>query len=180
MSNEQFVIKGKAYWASVREPSKESGKYQLDLSIDENTAKLLSSKGVKVRTEATSGSPNGKNVGTKNDRGTYVTLKANAETKDGKKRPAPLIVDAKKNPLAKDRLIGNGSIVNVTTAAFDWEFKGKKGTSLNLAVIQVLELVGYANKALDLLTEEDGYVEDNSSVVDLHDDEDGDTTFNMD
>lgn len=68
----------------------------------------------------------------------------------------PIVVDAKKNRWPKDKAIGNGSKIKVAFQAFPWEMAGAKGMSLDLAAVQVLELVEYA-RDVDPFEEEDGF-----------------------
>lgn len=155
--NDKFlVLTGKAYWAHVRIPNEMSGKYQLDLTVDSKTAKDLESKGILVKNRKT-----GKNVKTTDPEdkiGDFVTLIRGAENKKtGESLAPPLVVDSSKLVMDKNVLIGNGSLVKVKTNIFDWTFKGKKGKSLGLNVVQVLDLVKYENKLLEGLKEENGY-----------------------
>ena len=57
---------------------------------------------------------------------------------------APELVDAQKRVMPST-LIGNGSDVNVLYTTYDWEFKGRKGTSADLKSVQVANLVPYKN-----------------------------------
>ena len=55
----------------------------------------------------------------------------------------PRMVDAMLDPWPDDKLIGNGTEANVVINAYDWEFKGKTGTSPGLNYIQVLSHVEF-------------------------------------
>lgn len=150
MSNkkETLVLQGTAFWASVRQPNKDSGKFQLDLSIDAATAALLETKGIKVKNAV-------KGVGVQkvrpeDERGNFVTIKSGLTDKQTNQLIPPKVVDSKNNVIGSDVLIGNGSVVRVRTNVFDYNFKGKTGTSLGLQALQVLELVEYnGNTAFD-------------------------------
>ena len=158
-----FKIKGTVFWAHVRKPSPRINKYQLDLSIDEETATLLESKGITLKQEKKTKEDGTKNTnfGTENDRGTYVTLTKAAECADGREMKPPSIEDSKKNVVGTDVLIGNGSVLTVVTHVYDWTFKKKTGKSLGLDAIQINALVEYSNPATDLFEEqEDGYTVD--------------------
>ncbi len=157
-SEKQFVVSGRAFWTCHETVNKESGKYQMDLSLDAETAKRLKDQGYTVRTEGDGkGADPAKYTGTENDRGQYITLKS---------QYAPKLVDAKKNTIPTGLKIGNGSTVNVMTHAYDWTFKNKKGRSLGLDAIQVLSLVEYSDKSTDLLPElSTGYTVSSSSVA---------------
>lgn len=157
--NKSFVLTGKAYWAHLRKPNEESGKYQMDLSIDDKTKAMLEDLGITVKNAALG-------IGTKNKipndpRGNFVTLKKNHMLEDGTLLPPPAVVDGKKQSLPSETLIGNGSIVNVASSIYDWKFKSKTGKSLNLNAVQVKTLVKYENSGVDVFKEEEGYLVDN-------------------
>lgn len=147
--NERFRISGKAFWAHVTEVNKLSQKFQMDLSIDEETAKALEAKGVEIKTNDRDdeGKP-------ENHRGKYVTLKSEYP---------PKLFDAKKNEITKKTLVGNGSVINVATHVYDWKFGRDTGTSLGLDAIQLVELVEYKDSMGDLFDETDGYEESEAS-----------------
>lgn len=155
--NERFVIRGKAFWAHVTEPNKLSGKFQMDLSVDDETAKLLESKGIDTKTndKDDEGKP-------ENHRGNYVTLKSEYP---------PKLYDSKRNEITKKTLVGNGSEVNVATHVYDWKFFSDSGTSLGLDGIQIVELVAYKDSMGDLFDAVDGYdsSEDSSEDTDSDD-----------
>lgn len=140
-SKDYFVIAGTAFWSHHGKVNELSGKYQMDLSVDAETKKILESKGVHV-----SNKPEDRN--SDNDKGDYVTLKSTF---------APKIVDAKKNPMSSDIKIGNGSKVKVLTHIYDWTFKKKSGKSLGFDSIQVIALVEYGSSTTDAFEEEEGY-----------------------
>jgi hypothetical protein len=64
------------------------------------------------------------------------------------------VVDASKNAV-DGKIVGNGSKVKVVWNPYDWNFKGKKGTSAGFTVVQVLDLVAYNSGGLDELDELD-------------------------
>lgn len=75
---------------------------------------------------------------------------------------APVIVDAKRNPLPDRVLIGNGSKVKVRVEPRAYVMKSTKevGVTLGLRGVQVLELVSYTPgtaSAEDMFEEEDGF-----------------------
>ena len=55
---------------------------------------------------------------------------------------SPELVDSQKRVMPTT-LIGNGSEVNVLYSTYDWEFKGRKGTSADLKSVQVVNLIPY-------------------------------------
>ncbi|MEB3320158.1 MAG: hypothetical protein VKI63_04380 [Cyanobium sp.] len=90
---------------------------------------------------------------------TTVRFKRNTVSKKGNQVPGPVIVDAKKQPWDRELLIGNGSKVKVGFTYYGWERKGRFGISLDLAAVQVIDLVPYeAPDPTGAFGEEDGYV----------------------
>ena len=79
---------------------------------------------------------------------------------------APELVDAQKRVMP-NTLIGNGSDVNVLYSTYDWEFKGRKGTSADLKSVQIANLVPYkdASDGDDFEVVKDGYTADEASSV---------------
>ena len=89
-----------------------------------------------------------------------VKMKAGGTTRDGKSfTQKPMVVDAKRTPLDKSTLIGNGSIVKVALDASPYYMPSNKqaGVSLRLKGVQVIDLVEYQG-ASNLFEEEDGFV----------------------
>ena len=129
------VISGKAYWASVTVPNKTfdaDGVWTIDVgNLDKKSIEQLKAEGLTL-----------KNKG--DDRGDFVTIKRKVRRKDGQMNRAPELVDAQKRVMPST-LIGNGSDVNVLYTTYDWEFKGRKGTSADLKSVQVANLVPYKN-----------------------------------
>ena len=89
-------------------------------------------------------------------------MRKNETTKKGKVLQAPAIYDSHKNPWPADTLIGNRSMVKVAFSCYGWEDKfGKKGISLSLEAVQVLDLVPYEQRDPgDAFGVENGYVVD--------------------
>ncbi len=127
------VITGKAYWASVAAPNTTfdvDGTWTIDVgNLDKKAIEQVKADGLTL-----------KNKG--DDRGDFVTIKRKVKRKDGNSNQAPNVVDAQKRPLI-NTLIGNGSEVNVLYSTYDWEFKGRKGTSADLKSVQVTDLIPY-------------------------------------
>ena len=143
------VITGKAYWASITSPNTTfdaDGVWTLDVcNLDKKNIEMVKADGLTI-----------KNKG--DDRGDFVTIKRKVKRKDGNENAAPIVVDAQKRPLALDILIGNGSLVNVLYSTYDWEFKGRKGTSADLKSVQVTDLVPYeSGPKEDFDVVKDGY-----------------------
>jgi hypothetical protein len=140
------TVEGKAYWASITRPNTTFDPvYQIDVAVDDITAKDFASRGVTVKED---------------ERGKVLKFKRKVERQDGTANPMPRLVDAKKNPI--DVLIGNGSIVKVLYKEFEWEFAGKSGRSLDLQAVQVLDLIPYGED-FDIA---EGYVAENGKGTD--------------
>jgi hypothetical protein len=89
---------------------------------------------------------------------TTVRFKRNTISKKGNEVPGPVIVDAKKKPWNRELLIGNGSKVKVGFSYFGWERKNRYGISLDLAALQIIDLVPYeAPDPTGGFGEEDGF-----------------------
>lgn len=134
------IVQGVAYWTHVPKPNTRfEPVYSVDLVVDQETAQKLEQEGLNVKED---------------DRGLVCVFKRKVYDKNGKERPAPALVDAKKQPF--NGTVGNGSTVNVQYRPFAWTFGNKKGISADLIGIQVLELNEYAEDKIDF-EEEDGF-----------------------
>jgi len=149
------VLKGNAYWASIVSPNTtfdSDGVWSIDVgNLDKKNADIAKADGLSV-----------KNKG--DDRGDFVTVKRKVRRKDGNMNKAPEVVDAGKRNMS-GTLIGNGSEVNVLYSTYDWEFKGRSGTSADLRAVQVTNLVPYnvdadADEAFEVVP--DGFVTEDS------------------
>ena len=140
---DQILLAGKAYWASVVEPNTTyEPAWQVDVTVDEETRQKLESIGLSV-----------KNKG--DDRGDFCSCKRKVVKKDGSKRDAPRVIDAKKMPW-DNRLIGNGSAVKVKIQPYEYAYAGKAGVSADFMAMQVIDLVPYGDPSGDF-QEEDGF-----------------------
>ena len=149
------VLKGNAYWASIVSPNTtfdSDGVWSIDVgNLDKKNTDIAKADGLSV-----------KNKG--DDRGDFVTVKRKVRRKDGNMNKAPEVVDAGKRNMS-GTLIGNGSEVNVLYSTYDWEFKGRSGTSADLRAVQVTNLVPYnvdadADEAFEVVP--DGFVTEDS------------------
>ena len=149
------VLKGNAYWASIVSPNTtfdSDGVWSIDVgNLDKKNTDIAKADGLSV-----------KNKG--DDRGDFVTVKRKVRRKDGNMNKAPEVVDAGKRAMS-GTLIGNGSEVNVLYSTYDWEFKGRSGTSADLRAVQVTNLVPYnvdadADEAFEVVP--DGFVTEDS------------------
>lgn len=151
---ETLLLSGDAYWLNTQAPNKLSGKYQFDLSnLDENTVKLLESKGMSVRKD-------------KEGQGSFVTAKCHFKDKDTDEALSPKIVDSQNELLPNKLLVGNGSKVRVKGQVFEYKNRatGKPGTAFSLMAVQVVELVHYeSNTGFEKVT---GYTVKNTKAFD--------------
>jgi len=140
---DQILLSGKAYWASVVEPNTTyEPVWQVDVTVDEETKQKLESIGLSV-----------KNKG--DDRGDFFSCRRKVVKRDGSKRDAPRVIDAKKMPW-DNRLIGNGSAVKVKIQPYEYAYAGKAGVSADFMAMQVIDLVPYGDPSGDF-QEEDGF-----------------------
>ncbi len=121
-------------WASIQEPnrSKEYGdKWEIEAELNDQQAAMFADAGVRLK---------------ENDDGIKTlrfTRKVSGNRKAGGtfEKTAPTCVDAHKQPFTK--LIGNGSLVNISYDLREWEMMGNTGVKADLNAVQVLELVEY-------------------------------------
>lgn len=164
------VIKGIARWASLSKPNDMSGKYQIDVcNLDKKAIAQLKEDGISnVRQDK----PSDEDYESKE---TFVTMRSSAVSKQGETLDPPKTVDAKKNPLPRGTLIGNGSVIKVVYDPFEWTHKAKAGISAGLRIVQVLELEEYkGGSGLDDLEEEEGYATEKVEGTDELDADDDD------
>ena len=141
------VINGKAYWAAVASPNTTfdpDGMWTVDVcNLDEKNVKLAKKDGISI-----------KNKG--DDRGDFVTIKRKVRRKDGVMNRAPELMDAQKRTLS-NVMIGNGSVVNVLYNTYDWEYRGRQGTSADLRSVQVVDLIPYNSDSDEAFDVVEGY-----------------------
>ena len=146
------VITGKAYWAHVQNPNTSfEPEYSIDICVDDNNRAAIEADGLTI-----------KNKG--DERGDFVHIRQRVARRDGTQNDAPIVVDAQKNPT--DKLVGNGSIVNVLYSPYSWEMNGKAGVTPILKKVQVVDLVSYGED-LDAV---EGYTEPSCNHVPSHED----------
>jgi hypothetical protein len=184
MAKNLMVLSGTAMWAKVFEPDTKfnpDGDYSINLQMPVAEATPMCEKLDEIVQakfdEAIEKDPRLKNTLTKQccsnpvyDRDTgddtgnvefKFKLKAKVRKRDGTYyEQAPAVLDAKKTPLNKDTLIGNGSKVKVAFEPVPYVMPSTKkaGVSLRLKALQVIDLVEYGNSATSVFDEEDGYV----------------------
>ena len=149
-----MMIAGTAYWAFLNKKNEMAGKYTLDVGqLDAATVKELKDNGLNVRTkESKEGQP---------DRGQFITLKGVYP---------PKIVDSQLNPIPRDTLIGNGSLVRVTGKPFSGNNKFGDYTVFSWKTVQVVELGEYSGGGDDDEIEAtEGYVTTATDDAELSD-----------
>lgn len=138
MSTETVIVRGTAFYASVHKVNAYSGKYSIELAVDDATRDNLVKKGLKPARRQTGdlvkqeGMPEGTTI--------FKFSRKPMKTADVA-NPAPAVVDSDNKQSRV--LIGNGSEVQIEVDLKDYDFKGKKGTSNDLVGIQILNLVPY-------------------------------------
>ncbi len=179
-----MVLEGSAQWAKVLEPDTKwnpLGDYSINLQMSQaNSAEMCErleqivqeefSKAIKEKpplkntltTQAVVNTVYDKDTGDDTGKVEFkFKLKAKGQRKDGSYyEQQPAVIDAKKQPLPKDMLIGNGSRVKVAFEPIPYIMQSTKkvGVSLRLKAVQVIDLVEYGNSATSVFDEEDGFV----------------------
>jgi hypothetical protein len=184
MAKNIMVLEGSAQWAKVLEPDTKwnpLGDYTINLQMSQaNSAEMCErleqivqeefSKAIKEKpplkntltTQAVVNTVYDKETGDDTGKVEFkFKLKAKGQRKDGSYyEQQPAVIDAKKQPLPKDMLIGNGSRVKVAFEPIPYIMQSTKkvGVSLRLKAVQVIDLVEYGNSATSVFDEEDGFV----------------------
>lgn len=184
MAKNILVLEGNALWAKVFEPDTKFnplGDYSINIQMPVADAAAMSEQLEAIVqakfNEAIKEDPRLKNTlstsdvcqpvfdrETGDDTGLVefkFKLKAKVQKRDGTYyEQQPAVLDAKKTPLSKDVLIGNGSKVKVAFEPIPYVMGSTKkaGVSLRLKAVQVIDLVEYGNNAASVFDEEDGYV----------------------
>ncbi len=126
----------KCKWASVQEPSRSveyGDKWEIEAELNAQQATDFEADGFKTKEDDKGNKVirfKRKTTGTKRSGGTF-------------EKTQPKVVDSVKQPFTK--LIGNGSVVNIAYNILEHNF----GKSLDLAGVQVLELVQYGGGGAD-------------------------------
>lgn len=147
-NRETLLVTGKLVWSDLRKPNELSGKYQITLTLDEPSTKLLQSKGLPVNKDSTD-----------KNRGNYIIPK--------RSNKPPTIVDSKNQSVSNEIKLGAGSKVRAQIHAYDYTTaKGKRGKALGLDGIQILELVEYAggNTQIVFDEEEGGFINEYAEI----------------
>ena len=137
------VISGEAYWAHVITPNTKfnpDGEWSIEVcNLDAKNKKIAEGDGLTIKNKD-------------DDRGDFGTLKQYARTKDGSPRKIS-VKDSQRNPFPNDKLIGNGSKVNVSYFPKEYTVYGG-GVKGYLNAVQVVDLVEYKTDDFDVV---DGY-----------------------
>jgi hypothetical protein len=146
--NDPVYISGKCYWASVVEPNtKFEPAWQIDICVDDENRSVIEAASIPI-------------MNREDDRGEFIRAKRKVSRPDGSMRNAPSVLDSQNNPW-NGKLIGNGSKVNVKAFPFDWDYGGKTGRSVDLAAVQVVELIEYTKEPVEDFTPvEGGYIQE--------------------
>ena len=146
------IVEGTAYWASITRPNEKfEPRWRVDVALSDKDAEEFKSKGVNLK-ESVIEDKSVKNL---------VTFKRKVSKANGDRNSQPTLVDAEKKPL--DKIVGNGSKVKVMYKSYDWNYKGKTGTGLDLQAVQVVDLIEYQPR-------EDFNVEKSENGVDIKED----------
>jgi len=146
------IVEGTAYWASITRPNEKfEPMWRVDVALSDKDAEEFKSKGVNLKESVIEDK-------TVNN---LVTFKRKVSKANGDRNSQPTLVDADKKPL--DKIVGNGSKVKVMYKSYDWNYKGKTGTGLDLQAVQVVDLIEYQPR-------EDFNVEKSENGVDIKED----------
>lgn len=183
MANKANIVEGQALWAKVFEPDTKfdaNGIYSINILVPETEAQevceYLDSVVKDKFEEEVKANPKKRNSlttrpgyephldqdGNKTDKVEFkIKLKALVQRRDGTTyAQKPIVVDAKRTPMDKDTLIGNGSKVKAAFEAVPYVMASTKqvGVSLRLKGVQVISLVEYGGTGGSMFEEEEGFV----------------------
>jgi hypothetical protein len=138
------LIQGKAYWCKIIgrphdnkfNPGVKQWSFDLG-NIDKATQKQLLEMGMK-KTSLRNKS---------DERETFISFQKNASKADGEPTAPFRIVDQNNQPWPKDKLIGNGSTLNVSVMLSERLFRGEKFLKPVALAIQVWDYVEYERPA---------------------------------
>ena len=150
-----LVIRGKASYAKILgEPvanyNKDGKEWKMDLELSTDTLKELNKAGLKDSI---------KNKETYLDGNPYISFKqpsTRLEKKTGQiiENKPIRVVDAAGKPWDQDKLIGNGSVVDVKFDVIDW---GAGRIGKYIRAVRVLQLVEYASSDFEPLSDDDEF-----------------------
>lgn len=149
LKKNSYVIRGVAHWAKVLgEPVMNYGgdnrEWTVDLSPDEDGMRLVNELGLEGRLKEKG-----------DERGQFMAFRQREKRLDGSLNRRISVVDSQNNPWPQDRLIGNGSVVEIR---FDYRDYGKgKQPGVYPQAIRVLDHKEYAPVHFAPLSEDDPY-----------------------
>lgn len=151
-------VKGLANWCYLTAlDTKFDPCWRVELHVTKEEAEKLKAVGIKPTL-----------LDTDSDYKYSVNIKRHeTRKKTGGKNQAPRVVDSSLQPFTE--IIGNGSEVVVQYGPYNWEFKGKKGVSMDLQAVQVLNLVKYvaSNETVDELEAGESKIETKSDDLEF-------------
>lgn len=124
-------LKATMMWANLNLVNEMSGKYQVDLcNLSDKAVEELAKDGITAAEATKEG----------DERGVYITCKSTypilAYYDDGSEVPSNV-------------LVGNGSLAVASIRPYEWNFKGKKGTSPTIVRLTVTKLIPYGSDDSD-------------------------------
>lgn len=147
------VIRGKASYAKILgDPvlnySKDGKEWKMDLEIDKGTEKEVGKLGIGDRVKRKDNYLDGK---------PFMTFRQREFRPNGDANAPIRVVDAAGNDWPEDKLIGNGSVVDVKFTVVDYGKGKKKG--VYISSVRVLDLVPYSKTEFAPLDEDDEFYE---------------------
>jgi len=137
-----MIITGKVYWAKILQPvdnfSKDGQEYSLDISVDAGTRAALAEVGLEDKIRPAVNPKTGKEHASETD---YIKISVPTESRNGTALRAPQIKDMYGNEWNKEKLIGNGSLVDVMFNPRKWTMGANSGVKPSLKGVRVVELV---------------------------------------
>lgn len=136
MADTFYYLKGKAFWAKIKNPDVTYECYSIDLSMDEDSMILFKDSGLQLKVKENEA------------QGEYIRLRR-AMTKNTKKNgvvdmgPPQVLLKDGENYKPFDGLIGNGSDVVCKVRVYDTA----RGKGHELAVVAIDNLVEYEGTA---------------------------------
>ena len=127
MSNNIVPVAATLYWPYLSRVNDMSGKYQVDIAqLSDKAVEALEMMGLAIHNKG-------------DDRGNFITAKSNYA-----------IEPQFKGDAVDPSVLGNGTKATVALAAYDWEFRGKKGRSANIKKLLITEPVVYSSDDEDV------------------------------
>lgn len=149
--NETVVVRGKTMYAKILgDPilnyNKDGKEWKMDLVVDKNVQKEMKKYGIADRVRTKDGYA---------DNQPYMSFKQKEFKANGEPNQRIRVVDILGKPWPQDKLIGNGSTVDVRFAVVDFGPGKKHGVYPR--EVRVLELVPYEGGGLPPISEDDEY-----------------------